>query len=423
MKILVVGGGGREHTLVWRLAQSPRVKEVFCAPGNGGTAGLATNVPIPDTDIDALVAFAGKEGVGLTIVGPEDPLAGGIVDRFESAGLRVFGPTAAAARIEADKAFAKDIMRSQAIPTAEARTFKTYRDARNYLATRDSAVVVKAAGLAKGKGVFVCDDPGDALRQVERIMVDRIFGSAGNTVVIEERLVGQEASILALVDGRSVYMLESAQDHKPIGEGDTGPNTGGMGAYSPTPIVTEKIYDQVQREIIVPLLEGMNRHDAPYKGVLYAGLMLTAAGPKVLEFNCRFGDPEAQPILMRLTSDLVDAIEATVDGTLDRMTLAWDPRPAVCVVMASGGYPDQYEKGKVISGLERAAELPDVEVFHAGTKLDGDHVVTAGGRVLGVTALGTDIADAQQRAYEAVDRISFAGAYCRRDIGAKALKS
>jgi phosphoribosylamine---glycine ligase len=421
LKVLVVGGGGREHALIWKLAQSSRVEKTFCAPGNGGTGDLATNVPISDADLDGLMAFARKEQIDLTIVGPEDPLAAGIVDRFQSAGLRIFGPTAAAARIEADKAFAKEIMRSQAIPTAEARIFRTYRDARNYLASRDSAVVVKAAGLAKGKGVMVCDDPAQALREVERIMVDRIFGRAGDTVVIEEKLVGQEASVLAFVDGHSVYLLESAQDHKAIGDNDTGPNTGGMGAYSPAPIVTDAVYEQVQSEIVVPLLEGMNRHDATYKGLLYAGLMLTPGGPKVLEFNCRFGDPEAQPILMRLKTDLLDVIEATIDGRLDRITLEWDPRPAVCVVMASGGYPGDYEKGKEIHGLEDAAEVQDVVVFHAGTKRDGDRVVTSGGRVLGVTALGNDLAEAQRRAYQAVDRISFEGACCRRDIGAKAL--
>jgi len=422
VKVLIIGGGGREHAFAWKVSQSKRVKQVYCAPGNGGTAAIATNVPIADTDIDALVAFAKEKSIDLTIVGPEDPLAMGVVDRFEAEGLRVFGPSAAAAQIEADKAFAKKIMREQAIPTAEGRAFTAYKDARNYLATRDNAVVLKAAGLAKGKGVFVCDDPAEALVELENVMVKRVFGRAGDTVIVEEKLVGQEASVLAFVDGKTVYVLEAAQDHKPIGDGDTGPNTGGMGAYCPTPIVTDALHQQTQREIIVPLLEGMIRHEAPYRGILYCGIMLTAAGPKVLEFNCRFGDPEAQPILMRLQSDIIDVIEATIDGRLDQITLAWDPRPSMCVVMASGGYPGDYQKGIPIRGLDEAAALDDVVVFHAGTKREDDQVVTSGGRVLGVTALGRDIQAAQQRAYEAVDRISFKGAIWRRDIGSKAIE-
>jgi phosphoribosylamine--glycine ligase len=423
LKVLIIGGGGREHALAWKISQSKRVKQIFCAPGNGGTHDIAENVPIADTDIDALVKFAQEKSIDLTIVGPEDPLALGVVDRFEAKGLRVFGPSAAAAQIEANKSFAKKVMREQSIPTAEARTFTAYKDARNYLATRDSAVVLKASGLAKGKGVFVCDDPAEALVELENMMVKRVFGKAGDTVVVEEKLTGQEASILALVDGQNIYVLEAAQDHKPIGDGDTGPNTGGMGAFCPTPIITDAVHQQIQGEIIVPLLEGMLRNEAAYRGILYCGVMLTAAGPKVLEFNCRFGDPEAQPILMRLKTDLIDAIEATIDGRLDQVTLEWDPRPSLCVVMASGGYPGEYQKGIPIHGLREAGRLDDVVVFHAGTSLDGDTVVTSGGRVLGVTAVGQDVQAAQQRAYEAVELISFEGACCRRDIGDKAIKA
>ncbi|MFQ6047951.1 MAG: phosphoribosylamine--glycine ligase, partial [Phycisphaerae bacterium] len=415
MKVLVVGGGGREHCLAWKLAQSERVSQLYCAPGNAGTAQLGQNLPFEATQLDELLSFARSEGIDLTVVGPERPLADGIVDRFSAAGLRIFGPTAAAARIEADKAYAKQLMRQQAIPTAEARIFHQYRDARAYVASRDQAVVVKAAGLAEGKGAFVCDEPAEGLLVLERLMKHRIFGPAGEVVVVEEKLVGQEVSILAFVDGRTIYVMESSQDHKPIGEQDTGPNTGGMGAYSPTPMVSEALMGQIEREILVPIVDALNRDASTYRGVLYAGLMLTAAGPKVLEFNCRFGDPETQPILMRLHSDLLEPIEAVIDGQLDRVTLQWDARPAVCVVMASGGYPGPYEKGKVIAGLDRVAAMPDVMVFHAGTAVREGRVVTSGGRVLGVTALGSDIAQARQRAYEAVEMIHFDKAYWRRD--------
>ncbi len=421
MNILVVGGGGREHALAWKLRQSPRCKNLLCAPGNAGTAALGTNVPVGAEDVDALLALARERKVDLTVVGPEAPLCDGVVDRFEAAGLRVFGPSQAAARLEGDKAHAKTLMRQQAVPTAEGRIFDDYKAAYDYVATRDEPIVVKAAGLAAGKGVIVCDDPAEALLALERIMKDREFGDAGNTVVVEDRLEGQEASILAFVDGRSIYVMESSQDHKAIYDGDTGPNTGGMGAYSPAPIVTDALLSQIEREVLVPIVDAMNRERTPYRGVLYAGLMLTASGPKVLEFNCRFGDPEAQPILMRMDCDLVEVLEAVIDGRLDTVSLKWDPRPTVCVVMASGGYPGSYEKGKVITGLDDAGALADVVVFHAGTKLQDGKVVTSGGRVLGVTALGETIADAKNRAYQAVDRIQFDGAYCRRDIADKAI--
>jgi phosphoribosylamine--glycine ligase len=372
--------------------------------------------------MEKLLEFARQNDVGLVVVGPEDPLAAGLVDAFEAAGIKAFGPSAAAAQLEADKAFAKQLMRSSSISTAEGRTFDRFSDAKAYIASRDEPVVIKAAGLAQGKGVFVCDDPADGILAAERIMRDRIFGPAGDRIIVEDKLLGQEASILAFVDGRNIYVMESSQDHKRIGDDDTGPNTGGMGAYSPAPVVTEDLMNQIVREILVPLVDGMNRNDTPYKGILYAGLMLTAGGPRVLEFNVRFGDPETQPILMRFKSDLLEVLLAVCDGTLDQVTLRWDPRPAVCVVMASGGYPGDYQKGKKITGLKEAQQLEDVTVFHAGTKEQDGDIVTNGGRVLGVTALGKTIADAKARAYQAVDKIKFEGAYCRRDIADKAIK-
>ncbi|NLW82892.1 MAG: phosphoribosylamine--glycine ligase [Phycisphaerae bacterium] len=422
MKVLLVGGGGREHALAWKLSQSDKLDHLYIAPGNPGTADYGTNVDIADTDVAGLAAFAQARKIDLAVIGPEDPLAAGAVDAFEAVGIRAFGPSGAAAQLEADKAFAKQIMRANSIPTAESRTFTSFEDAKAYIASRDEAVVVKAAGLAKGKGVFVCDEPSEAILAAERIMVDGMFGDAGKTVVVEDKLLGQEASILAFVDGRNIYVMESAQDHKPIGDGDTGDNTGGMGAYSPAPIVTDKLMAQIVREVLVPTVDGMNRNDTPYKGVLYAGMMLTQGGPRVLEFNVRFGDPETQPILMRMKGDLLEVMWAVCEGKLDRVNLAWDKRPAVCVVMASGGYPGAYEKGKVIRGLDEAGKLKDVMVFHAGTARNGDDIVTNGGRVLGVTALGETIAAAKASAYEAVDMISFDGAYCRRDIADKALK-
>jgi phosphoribosylamine--glycine ligase len=422
MNVLLIGSGGREHAIAWKLAQSKKLSKLYIAPGNPGTAMCGENVAIGVNDIDALVQFAKEKKVELAVVGPEDPLAAGAVDAFEAAGIKAFGPSAAAAKLEADKAFAKQLMRSCSISTAEGQVFDNFTDAKAYIASRDEPVVVKAAGLAKGKGVFVCDDPADGILAAERIMCGNEFGEAGKTVVVENKLLGEEASILAFVDGRNIYVMESSQDHKPIGDNDTGPNTGGMGAYSPAPVVTDKLMSQIDREILVPIVDGMNRSGTPYKGVLYAGLMITAGGPRVLEFNVRFGDPETQPILMRLKSDLLEVMLAVCDLKLDQVTLKWDPRPAVCVVMASAGYPGGYEKGKVITGLEKAAELADVVVFHAGTKRADGKTVTNGGRVLGVTALGNSVKEAKQRAYEAVDMIEFEGAYCRRDIADKAIK-
>jgi len=421
MKVLLVGSGGREHAIAWKLTQSKLLKKLYIAPGNPGAGAYGDNVNIADDDIKDLIKFARDQKIDLVVVGPEDPLAGGLVDAVNAVGIKAFGPSQAAAALEADKAFAKKIMHANAIPTAEARIFDDFKDAKSYIASRDSALVVKAAGLAKGKGVFVCDDPADALLAAEQIMNQKIFGDAGSQIVVEEKLVGQEASILAFVDSRNIYVMESSQDHKPIGDGDTGPNTGGMGAYSPAPIVTDKLMSQIEREVLVPTVDGMNRSDKPYRGILYAGLMITAGGPKVLEFNVRFGDPETQPILMRLKSDLLEVMLAVCEGKLDKVTLRWDQRPAVCVVMASGGYPGSYEKGKVISGIDKAEQSENVKVFQAGTKEADDQLVTSGGRVLGVTALGDTIAAAQKKAYEAVKCIEYEGAYYRKDIAAKAI--
>ncbi len=442
MKILVVGGGGREHALCWKLGQSAGSPTIYCAPGNAGTATVATNVKTPADDIDGLLSFAKETRIDLTVVGPEDPLCGGIVDRFVEAGLRIFGPTAAAARLEGDKAYAKKLMRECGVPTAEARVFgpteqelayrkqpgrerdesfpdsfkRGYELACEYVESRDSGLVVKASGLAKGKGVFVHQDPKDALATLKSLMVDLELGEAGERVVIEELLTGPEVSVMALVDGRNIYVLESASDHKRLGERDTGPNTGGMGAYSPSDTLTEEVLEVVVRDIFVPIVDWLHREGVVYRGVLYAGLMLTAGGPKTLEFNCRFGDPEAQPVLARMQSDLVDALEATIDGRLDQIEIQWDRRSAVCVVMASHGYPKEFESGKQIVGLEEASDLDSVHVFHAGTALRDENVVTAGGRVLGVTGLGDTLERARSRAYEATKLIQFDGAYLRGDI-------
>jgi phosphoribosylamine---glycine ligase len=426
MKVLVIGKGGREHALVWKIAQSPRVSRVYCAPGNAGTAEDGINVPIETNDSDGLLKFAVKEGIDLTVVGPEDPLATGIVDDFQKAGQRIFGPTKFAAQIEASKVFAKKLMWHADVPTAEFRVFDHPNMARHYLQTREYPVVVKADGLAAGKGVIVCNTTPESLEAIERIMVREEFGlPAGRQVVIEKRLEGEELSILALVSGRTIVPLQPTQDHKAANDGDTGPNTGGMGAYCPALLGTPELLALVDSTILVPIVHAMKRGRRPFRGVLYAGLMVTNQGPRVLEFNCRFGDPETQPLLMRLKTDLVDLLEAVVDNRLDEFPedkLEWDPRPAVCVVMASQGYPGNSAKGKVIMGLAEAASLPDVKVFHAGTKMENGVVVTDGGRVLGVTALGGTLAEAKRKAYEAVGRIHFQGAFWRRDIGDKGLR-
>jgi len=425
MKVLVIGKGGREHALVWKLAQSARVDQVYCAPGNAGTASEGINVPIESVEIERLVRFAKKEAIDLTVVGPEDPLSLGIVDEFQKSGLRIFGPHRAAAQIEASKVFAKQLMRNADVPTAEFRVFDHPAPARHYIESREYAVVVKADGLAAGKGVIVCDDTNEALEAIDRIMVREEFGrTAGRQVVIEKRLEGQELSILALVSGRTIVPLQATQDHKAAFDNDEGPNTGGMGAYCPTPLATPELLQEIENAILVPTVHALKRRRLPFRGVLYAGIIVTKQGPRVLEFNCRFGDPETQPLLLRLRTDLVDLLEAVVDDRLAEFpecSLEWDPRPAVCVVMASQGYPGNYAKGRVITGLDKAASVPDVKVFHAGTKLENAFPVTDGGRVLGVTALGDTLEAAKKNAYEAVGRIQFQGAFYRHDIADKAL--
>ena len=424
MNILVIGSGGREHALAWKLAQSPRTDKVFVAPGNAGTALDAENVDISVDDFPALIRFAQQNNVELTVVGPEAPLAAGAVDAFQEAGLRVFGPNKAAAELEASKIFCKDLLRNADVPSADYHTFVDADEAIQHLEDReDVPVVVKADGLAAGKGVIVCVGREQALAAVETIARDKAFGDAGDRLIIEERLDGQEASVLAITDGKTIVTLQPAQDHKPAYDGDTGPNTGGMGAYCPAPLVDAELLGWVEEHVLVPTVHAMKRAGRPFSGVLYAGLMITNQGPKVLEYNVRFGDPECQPLLMRLKTDLVDLLEAAADGRLDQIEpLDWDPRPAVCVVMASEGYPGSYTKGHPIRGLDEAAKLPDTKVFHAGTGVLGDKIVSAGGRVLNVTALGDSIAQAKLHAYRAVKCIRWDGAWCRKDISDKALE-
>ncbi len=422
MKILVVGSGGREHALVWKLRQSPRVTEVFCAPGNAGIAQGATCVPLAATDVLGLAAFAKKEGIGLTVVGPEAPLTEGIVDHFQQEGLRVFGPGKLAAQLEGSKVFMKALLKKYGIPSAQYEVFDQRDQAVAYLDRLTMPVVVKADGLAAGKGVIVAQTKAEATAAIDCIMTERAFGTAGDRVVIEEFLAGEEASFLAFTDGTTVLPLPSSQDHKAIFDNDRGPNTGGMGAYSPAPVVTPALHEQVMAEVMLPTVRAMAAEGHPYKGILYAGLMIKDGRAKVLEFNCRFGDPEAQPLLMRLKTDLVEVVEAAIDGRLDTIRLAIDPRPTVCVVMAAGGYPGSYEKGKIISGIAAAEEVEGVQVFHAGTAAQDGQVVTAGGRVLGVTAIAETLAAAIAKAYEAVGRISWDGCQYRKDIGQKALR-
>jgi len=430
MKVLIIGSGGREHALAWKIAQSPRVSRVFVAPGNAGTAIEAENVPIGSEDIPALVKFVKDNGIELTVVGPEAPLVAGIVDVFQREKLRVFGPSKAAAQLEGSKVFCKDVLRGADVPSADYRVFRDADSASRYVMDRypsedeNVPLVVKADGLAAGKGVVVCSTRRDAMLAIDRIARQKEFGAAGKQLVIEEKLHGQEASVLAITDGRTIVTLPPAQDHKAAYDGDTGPNTGGMGAYCPAPVVDEKTLGWIEEHILVPTVHAMKRSRQPFKGVLYAGVMLTPQqGPKVLEYNVRFGDPECQPLLMRLQTDLVDVIEATIDGKLDELApLKWDPRPSVCVVMANEGYPGDYEKGRPIRGLEEAGAVQDVKVFHSGTQLVDGQVVTAGGRVLAVTALGNTIAAAKLQAYTAVKCIRWPGAWCRKDIADKAMQ-
>ncbi len=433
MKVLVVGGGGREHALAWKIGQSNRVERVFVAPGNAGTAtdedAPLENVEIADSDIPAQIEFAKQNNIDLAVIGPEVPLAAGVVDALTEAGVRAFGPAQQAAELEASKVFCKNLLRHADVAQAEFRTFADAESALSHLNAREDApAVVKADGLAAGKGVIVCDNRAEAIDAVKRIAGDGAggqegeFGAAGRQLIIEERLVGQEASVLAITDGQTILTMPAAQDHKPAHDGDRGPNTGGMGAYSPTPLVTDELMSHVEEKILVPTVHQMKRSRRPFRGVLYAGLMITKHGIKVLEYNVRFGDPECQPLMMRLQSDLVDVLGATVDGRLDEVKpMQWDPRLSVCVVMASEGYPAAYEKGHPIRGLDAAAQLPDVKVFHAGTKLSDGQTVTSGGRVLGVTALGDTVSQAKLQAYTAVKCIRWDGAWCRKDISDKAL--
>jgi phosphoribosylamine---glycine ligase len=422
MKILIVGSGGREHALAWKLKQSPSTDRIFCAPGNAGTAEIGENAAISANDLAALVRFAKENRVDLTVVGPDDPLAAGIVDRFAAEGLRIFGPTKMAARLESSKIFAKKLMDDQRIPTAEAGTFEHSEDALRFCDRVKFPVVIKADGLALGKGVIIASDSASARSTIDEMMNEGRFGEAGRRVVIEEFLRGTECSLHALVDGVNYRLLQTARDHKRALDGDAGPNTGGMGAFSPADNWTAELEDQLHKKIMRPLLDGLCEKNIAFRGLLYPGLMITASGACVLEFNCRFGDPETQAILPRMKSDLLPSLEATIDGNVDRCAIEWDTRPAVTVVLASGGYPGKYETGKVISGLGEAAKLDAVQLFHAGTKRMNNEIVTAGGRVLAVTALGPTIEAARARAYEAVLRIDFENCHYRRDIALNAVR-
>jgi phosphoribosylamine--glycine ligase len=419
VKILVVGSGGREHALAWKLKQSSGADRIFCAPGNAGTEQVGENVAIKVGDLAALARFAKANGIGLTVVGPDDPLAAGIVDHFESEDLRIFGPTKSAARLESSKIFAKELMRAKQIPTARAAIFEKEEAAFAFLQESHFPIVIKADGLALGKGVIVAKNVGEAQAAVAAMMSEGRFGEAGRRLLIEECLAGTECSLHALVDGEEFVMLASARDHKRAFDGDVGPNTGGMGAFSPANNFDAAMAARFEREVMRPLLDGLRENGVAFRGLLFPGLMMTSEGPRVLEFNCRFGDPETQAILPRLKSDLLPLLEATIDGNLAGAKIEWDPRPAVTVVMASGGYPDKYEVGKTISGLERAAS-GDVQIFHAGTRRENGEVVTSGGRVLAVTARGETITAARTRAYKAVAQIHFEGCHYRRDIALSA---
>ncbi|POD97368.1 MULTISPECIES: phosphoribosylamine--glycine ligase [Pectobacterium] len=424
MNILVIGNGGREHALAWKASQSPLAKHVYVAPGNAGTAlePALTNVDIAATDIPALVAFAQENHIDLTIVGPETPLVIGVVDAFQSAGLKIFGPTQGAAQLEGSKAFTKDFLARHNIPTAEYQNFTEVEPALAYVRSKGAPIVIKADGLAAGKGVIVAMTLQEAENAIQDMLAGNAFGDAGHRIVVEEFLDGEEASFIVMVDGKNVLPMATSQDHKRVGDKDTGPNTGGMGAYSPAPVVTDEIHQRVMDQVIWPTVNGMAAEGNTYVGFLYAGLMISADGqPKVIEFNCRFGDPETQPIMLRLRSDLVELCLAACDGTLDQKDSVWDERPSLGVVLAAGGYPADYNAGDVISGLPQQ-DAEDGKVFHAGTKLNGIDVVTNGGRVLCVTALGNTVAEAQQRAYEIAAGIQWQGVFCRKDIGYRAIE-
>jgi phosphoribosylamine--glycine ligase len=423
VKILVVGSGGREHALLWALSRSPRKPELYVAPGNGGMGDLATQVPIGAEDVPALCAYAVEQAMDLVIIGPEVPLALGLADALQARGVRAFGPSQAAARIEASKAFSKDFMRAHSIPTADYAVFSDYAAALAYLESHPAPIVVKASGLAAGKGVIVCNTDAEARQALDEIMRARVFGAAGDQVVIETCLTGPEVSVLAFCDGKTVVPMARAQDHKAVYDGDRGPNTGGMGCYAPAPVLSDEMLERVMRQVLQPAVDGMAEAGTPYVGVLYAGLMVSGDAFHVIEFNCRFGDPEAQVILPLLETDLIEIMEACIEARLAQVAIRWAARTAVCVVMASEGYPGSYRKGDVIEGLDEAARLPDTFVFHAGTVRRDGQVLTAGGRVLGVTAWADDLPAAIARAYAAVDRVHWPGAMARRDIGAKGLSA
>lgn len=423
MKVLVVGSGGREHALVWKISQSPRVTKINCAPGSAAIAALAECVSIHPEQIHRLADFAAKERIDLTVVGPELPLTLGIADLFESRGLRIFGPNQAAAQLEGSKVFSKEILKANGIPTAAFGTFTDAASAKQYLALQIPPYVVKADGLAAGKGVRICGSRQEAEVAIDEILLDKVFGHAGDRVVIEEFLQGEEASFMVLTDGEHLLPLASSQDHKRVFDNDEGPNTGGMGAYSPAPVVTPAMHERVLREILAPLLVGLNKRNICYRGVIYVGLMVDTNGPKVLEFNARFGDPECQPIMMRLKSDLIPLLEATIDGKLDQVWPEWYDDPAVCVVLTANGYPGAYDKGRAIHGLDQLRNWPDGFVFHAGTVKQQDRWLTSGGRVLGVTARGKNIASAVENVYRAVGTISWDGMHYRKDIAARAMKN
>ncbi len=416
MKILVVGSGGREHALAWKLAQSPDVDQVYCAPGNAGTEEIGENVSIPASDLSGLARFAKQNRIDLTVVGPDDALAAGIVDLFEAEGLRVFGPNQKAAQVEASKIFAKELMSAETIPTAQARTFSSSKEALEYGEEVTVPVVIKADGLALGKGVIIAEDRENVRRAIQVMMEDRVFGEAGRRIIIEEYLCGSECSVHALVSGKAFRMLATARDHKRALDGDNGPNTGGMGAVSPADNWNDKREREFASSIMQPLLHGLTRNGRTYRGLLFPGLMITESGLRVLEFNCRFGDPETQAILPRLRSDLVSLLLATIEGHLEELPIEFDSRTAVTVILASGGYPGKYETGKQIEGLDEASRLPEVRIFHAGTKRQNGKIVSSGGRVLAITALGNSVTKARQRAYAAIEQIHFDGCHFRRDI-------
>ncbi len=422
MKVLVIGGGGREHAIVWKLSQSRHVDKIYCCPGNAGISELAECINVGDNNFEELIDFVKYEWIDLTIVGPEAPLSKGIVDAFEKEGRKILGPNIKAAQLEGSKVFAKDLMRRCGIPSAEYKVFTSYLHAEDYVRMKGAPIVIKAEGLAAGKGVIVAETVDEAIDGLKLIMKDRAFGDAGNRVIVEECIHGEEASFMVFTDGKTILPMVSSQDHKRVFDGDNGPNTGGMGAYSPAPVVTEKLESIIMEKVMRPAIKGLQSEGIKYKGILYAGLMIKNNQPYVLEFNCRLGDPEAQPVLSRLKTDLIDIASAITDEKLSNITLEWKPDASVCVVIASKGYPGKYEKGKVVKGLDDAKKMNDVFVFHAGTAFNNNKVVTSGGRVLGVTALGKDIKDAKFKAYEAIEKIHFSGMHYRKDIADKALK-